>query len=136
MGSRDFRKLRLYRFALQAVTATHVAFKELEEPTPGLINDLTAAARQVCSRIAGAHVHRHSLEFCLELIEEAMSKAAETLMLLDLAHRLGHLTQERREPLANAYRRLLRRLERLAAGRRTYDDDSFGSPGFGDGDED
>lgn len=135
---RDFAKLRIYKFAQQAAVDVHVAFKRVEDHddmSPGLMLELSQATHQVCAKIGAAHTHRLDLDRCVENLAQSKSKAAECMVFLDLAQRMGYLSKDAKTPLWRSYRQLLDRLGRLIEKRLPYDDYFEGKDFGGDEDE-
>ncbi len=114
-GRKDFRKVRIFRRAMDgAMEIYHVfhRFPEHEEQE-SLASDAIRASRTVCAKIAAAWGSRHEPYACLGNLETAKAQAAETLVFIDMAHGLGYIDKEQQAHLFSYYDDLYRRLGRL-----------------------
>jgi four helix bundle protein len=118
---------RIYQFAMDAAMEVFTTFKNFpqHEEQEGLTQDILRSSRTICAKLAAGYATRSHPYSCIEHLEVAEAQAAETLVFIDLAHRLGYLTIAQRKSLSQQYRQLLRRVTKLITRRTPEVDDDI-----------
>jgi four helix bundle protein len=116
--SRDHRKLRVFTTADAAVEAVYRSSQGFPASERfGLQGQLRRAAVSVCTNIVEGSARLSASEY-IHFLNVATGSAAEARYLIDLAHRLGYLSQAPFQNLADCYNQVLAGLQALVHALR------------------
>lgn len=129
---RTLEQVKLYQAALDAALAVGKLFQHhpAHEEQTGLTTDVLRATRKVCAGIAAGWTVRQNIELSLAHLEEAQGHAAEAMVLLEIAHRLGYLKANQVQPQVQTYQQFIQRISQLAESRQEL---GFMGGGCGEG---
>lgn len=107
MPVKDYRELRVYQLAFESAIQIYEISKTFPaEERYSLTDQMRRSSRSICANLAEAWRKRRYPKSFVSKLSDADGEAAETLVWLDFALRLGCLSVEVHTTLVEQYNRL------------------------------
>jgi len=111
---RHFRELDVYKSVFTAGLQIFELTNNFPSDEPfSLTNQIRRSSRSVCANLAEAWRKRHSVTAFVSKLSDAEAEAAENQVHLEMAHRLGYVSEENFPSIDDAYEKICGQIVRM-----------------------